>query len=275
MEEQIEQLVSLYCSPDTANHALADTLLEGMPDLEKAFWQYIENEYGWCKPFVGNSLSLGKLWFTTFELGIFKQCKWGKFPPNIKSVIANNHSKLFELPDTVESLSLNGNNLTESFNLPVNLKKLKCYRNLFSVSPKLPIGLKKLSWNYTWQCDDKSIVFPELPAGLQELVCDEWRLKTLPIGLKKLCLSSKKLTALPKLPAGLEVLHCGRSKIIELPELPEKLIELVCYCNPLIALPKLPTSLKSLVVSDDQRKLVPKKLRAKFRHPSSQLFYFN
>ena len=57
MDEQFEELVSLYCSCDTANHALADALLEGMPDLRKAFWQYIQNEYGWCKGF----LSL-KLW---------------------------------------------------------------------------------------------------------------------------------------------------------------------------------------------------------------------
>ncbi|HGY2264805.1 hypothetical protein [Morganella morganii] len=111
--------------------------------------------------------------------------------------------------------------------------------------PELPAGLQTLL------CSGNQLVhLPVLPAGLQTLWCGRNRLTCLPVlpaGLQELGCKNNHLTRLPPLPAGLQELWCGHNWLTCLPVLPAGLQKLVCDHNHLTSLPTLPAGLDLLM----------------------------
>ena len=81
---------------------------------------------------------------------------------------------------------------------------------------------------------------PDLPKGLQSLLC---------------CMTM--LDQLPDLPKCLHTLICSYNGLQQLPDLPESLHTLQCECNQLQQLPDLPESLRTLHCESNQLQLLP------------------
>lgn len=90
---------------------------------------------------------------------------------------------------------------------------------------------------------------PDLPPGIEKLMCHNTQLTTLPAlpsGLQRLWCSHMQLTSLPALPYGLEFLWCPHTPLRSLPTLPSTLINLWCSYTQLTTLPELPSGLQKL-----------------------------
>ncbi len=126
--------------------------------------------------------------------------------------------------------------------------------------PELPAGLQTLL------CSGNQLLhLPVLPAGLQELWCSRNRLTCLPVlpaGLQELGCKNNHLTRLPPLPAGLQELWCGHNWLTCLPVLPARLQKLACHHNHLTSLPTLPAGLNMLMCNHNRLTRRPENITA-------------
>jgi hypothetical protein len=110
--------------------------------------------------------------------------------------------------------------------------------------PPLPHTLKNLWCSFTLITR-----FRSLPAGLEDITCENCPLVELPVlpkGLRKLICNFTPLTSLPELPPNLKLLSCNNTKIKEFPTLPKGLTSLFCQSSLVTTLPPIPSSLRIL-----------------------------
>lgn len=139
--------------------------------------------------------------------------------------------------------------------LPLALTSLNCRIGKLSQLPELPPGLEKLI------CGDNHLEeLPALPSSLKVLSCESNNLTflpPLPEGLTSLDCSENLLTELPALPPGLQELYCDSNELTNLPDSPTALSTLRCARNRLTELPTLPPKLKSISCGYNQLSVLP------------------
>lgn len=145
-------------------------------------------------------------------------------------------TELPPLPPQLEELEFYDAEITEVIGLPNTIRRLMGGSNHLTYISAFPDSLRDVrvqSNDLTW--------IPELPSNPGMVVT----------------ITNNQLEYLPDLPEGLEHLICAENNLTSLPELPSTLIELNCVDNNLECLPVIPDSLSSMYISGNSISCIP------------------